>query len=795
MLAAALILCVSTTNIHAQSSQQTRSSQNRWPANIQGNRTNSPPPDATRQTMSNGEKYVLHPSLAQPRRHTPQQTSRGGHQNPGGYSTGQAQQSAGKSHGTVGFRPAYQQRRAQPVQLSQQPARSHGHRAISRVGYQSLSPEESMQIYPAGTQPGPFSDTARLPIPDGQFTPPANAVPTARPGIAQDSNYALPPQRQRVQQPIPLQPLNAGNDVRTFVFNFNKAPWQLVLRKFAQEFGMSLQVSHAVIGEFTYYDQTAYSVPEAINIFNDYLLPQGSILIHHANKLTLAGANTEIPDGFIPFVRITDLPVIGRNHLATIAIPLERADPVATAEEISKFLSPVGRVEPLSNSQRVVVTDTGAYLRRIFDLVTGAGIASREPTSSVYELRHAQAEDVAKAINEFYAQRTGGGPAGAGDESQHIVVAEKTTKSIIIRDAAGRGSEVYSLIQQMDRPPRQVLIQALIVEVQLGNTDEFGVELGFQDSVLFDRSIINDVLTVTETTTAPGGIQTTNQRILSQSAAPGFNFNNQPLGNNVAISPATVGGQALSSLGVGRVNGDLGYGGLVLSAGSESINVLLRALTTRFDVDILSRPQVRAVDNHEALIQIGQQVPVVDGVSVTANGSANPVIRQDKAGIILKVTPQISPESNVLVDVQAEKSAFQTGNGVPIFVDGTNGNVIEAPRKDITTANTLVSVQSGQTIVLGGMITNEESVIERKVPFLGDIPIIKHAFRHDLRSSTRKELLIFLTPHVIESEHHSRELDEQIKSHVHIPDSAYEFPDLGGGGHSFGLSGDGCVIE
>lgn len=793
MLAAALILCVAITNINAQSSQQPISSKNRWPTNLQGSRTNSPHRHAARQTTSNGEKYVLHPSLTQPRPQESQQTqtSRGGNQNFGGYSARLAQQSIPKSHGTVGFRPAYQNRRSQPVQQYQQPTRIHGHRAISRVGYQSLSPEESMQIYPAGTQPGQFSDAARLPIPDGQFTPPANAVPSARPGIAQDSSYALPPQ----QQQIPLQPLNAGNDGRTFVFNFNKAPWQLVLRKFAQEFGMSLQVSHTVIGEFTYYDQTAYSVPEAINIFNDYLLPQGAILIHHANKLTLAGANTEIPDGFIPFVRITDLPVIGRNHLATIAIPLERADPVATAEEISRFLSPVGRVEPLSNSQRVVVTDTGAYLRRIFDLVTGAGIASREPTSSVYELRHAQAEDVAKAINEFYAQRIGGGPAGAGDESQQIVVAEKTTKSIIIRDAAGKGSEVYSLIQQMDRPPRQVLIQALIVEVQLGNTDEFGVELGFQDSVLFDRSIINDVLTVTETTTAPGGIQTTNQRILSQSAAPGFNFNNQPLGNNVAISPATVAGQALSSLGVGRVNGDLGYGGLVLSAGSESINVLLRALTTRFDVDILSRPQVRAVDNHEALIQIGQQVPVVDGVNVTANGSANPVIRQDKAGIILKVTPQISPESNVLIDVQAEKSAFQTGNGVPIFVDGTNGNVIEAPRKDITTANTLVSVRSGQTIVLGGMITNEESVIERKVPFLGDIPIIKHAFRHDLRSSTRKELLIFLTPHVIESEHHSRELDEQIKSHVHIPDSAYEFPDLGGGGHSFGLSGDGCVIE
>ncbi len=131
---------------------------------------------------------------------------------------------------------------------------------------------------------------------------------------------------------------------------------------------------------------------------------------------------------------------------------------------------------------------------------------------------------------------------------------------------------------------------------------------------------------------------------------------------------------------MGRINGDLGFGGLVLSAGSESISVLLRALRQNFHVDILSRPQIRALDNHEALIQIGRQVPVVDGVSVTAVGSANPVIRQDQSGIILKVVPQIGGDGNVLIDVKAEKSAYllTPGTGVPIFTDATNGNVIEA---------------------------------------------------------------------------------------------------------------------
>jgi len=165
----------------------------------------------------------------------------------------------------------------------------------------------------------------------------------------------------------------------------------------------------------------------------------------------------------------------------------------------------------------------------------------------------------------------------------------------------------------------------------------------------------------------------------------------------------------------------------------------------------LSRPQIRTIDNIEAMIQIGKQVPVVDGVSVTAVGSANPVIRQDQSGIILKVTPKISPDNQVLVDVKAEKSAYQLtpGTGVPIFTDATNGNVIEAPVKDITTAATTVNIESGETVVLGGMITRDLISLNRKVPFLGDIPYLGKLFQYNLNDTKRKELLIFLTPVIV----------------------------------------------
>src|SRR5206468_9979032 len=106
------------------------------------------------------------------------------------------------------------------------------------------------------------------------------------------------------------------------------------------------------------------------------------------------------------------------------------------------------------------------------------------------------------------------------------VVAEKNTNSLLVRGTPREMAEIQKLILDLDSAPQQVVIQALLIEVELGNTNEFGLEVGVQDSVLFNRSVIDKVLTVTQTNTTPGGNQTTNQNIISQTANPGFNFNN-----------------------------------------------------------------------------------------------------------------------------------------------------------------------------------------------------------------------------------------------------------------------------
>ncbi len=330
-----------------------------------------------------------------------------------------------------------------------------------------------------------------------------------------------------------------------------------------------------------------------------------------------------------------------------------------------------------------------------------------------------------------------------------IVVPDVNGNNLMISATPDYLDEILSIIAKLDKAPAQVIIQAMLVEVTLNNNDEFGIELGFQDSVLFDRSIIDSITTLTQTTTNQN-IQTTTQQIVSQSGSPGYNFNNgNPLGNNLGPggSPNTVGSQSLTNFGVGRTNSELGFGGLVLSASSEQVSVLIRALQAQRNTQILSRPQIRTVHNQLAEIQVGQSVPRVNGVTIS-NNIANPNIEYDDAGIILSVTPRINPDGQIVMEVIAEKSNY-IDDGVPVFTDATNGNVIVAPIKNITVARSTVSVTSGQTIVLGGMITKNDDTIQRKVPWLGDIPIINHLFRYDATSTVRTELLIFRTPRVI----------------------------------------------
>ncbi len=444
---------------------------------------------------------------------------------------------------------------------------------------------------------------------------------------------------------------------------------------------------------------------------------------------------------------------------------------IAGAEDASSGLIPLRfSVDVRTNS---IIAVGGAEALRVVEAILLRLDESdiRQRRTTVVRLKNSPVTEVANAINLFLQSQRDLvtlDPELISNvellEREIVVVPEPVSNSLLVSATPRYFEEIERIIFELDQAPAQVVIQALLVEVELSQTDEFGVEIGVQDSVLFDRSLVNadNFLTVTDTVTN-GQIQTSTQRIINQEGVPGFNFNNPalPLGNNTNVRPSSIGTQGLSNFALGRVNSDLGYGGLVLSASSESLNALIRALAARRNVHILSRPQIRTVDNQLAQIQVGQIVPRVQGVTVTDN-FANPIVQDTNVGIILTVTPRISPDGAIVMETVAEKSQL-SGQGVPIFTDVATGAVTESPIIDITTARTTVAVPNGQTIVLGGMITRSDDTLERKVPWFGDIPLLGTAFRYDSTSTRRTELLIFLTPRIIRDDADS-ELIKQIEA-------------------------------
>ena len=373
----------------------------------------------------------------------------------------------------------------------------------------------------------------------------------------------------------------------------------------------------------------------------------------------------------------------------------------------------------------------------------------RNRLTSVYVLKNTTATPVATAINQYLTNRqtlnTNAtnlvSPVTVWDQAV-IVVPEPITNSLIVNATPRFAEDIKRIIQQLDTRKNMVAIQVLIAEVKLSDFEQFGIELGIQDSLLFDRGL--------------GTI--------------GFPFNQANVGNN--STPAALQGrnaaaaQGLSNFGLGRSDATLGYGGLVLSASSDSVNVLVRALQQSSRLQILSRPQVQTLDNQLAAVQVGAQVRMPSGTAITS-GIAQTQVTPVDIGIILQVTPRTNLDGNIILFVDVSKSELgpasegTTIQGAQTSVAGVVTAPVQVPQIKKTVASTTVNTRSGQTVILGGLITKNQTEITRRVPYLGDIPVLGRLFRFDSTQVDRTELLIIMTPYIIQTDEQQNWLSQR----------------------------------
>lgn len=362
--------------------------------------------------------------------------------------------------------------------------------------------------------------------------------------------------------------------------------------------------------------------------------------------------------------------------------------------------------------------------------------------AEVFWLRNATAVDVAAALTNYFnsltqaQQQLNNGLNQIVSQAELVnrqvfVVAEETTNSLLISASPENFEVAMRLIERLDRRPPLIAIQVLIAEIQLDDSFELGTEWGIQDGLLFDRQASTGG-------TLGSTVFNTGTTITGPSGGPGMTQN--------------VAGQALSSFGVGR-NNAAGLGGIVLSASSEAVGVLLRALQTANRAQILNRPMITTLDNRLASTQIGQLVPRVTGISQAGVGVPQQIQTADaEVGLILQVLPRVNQDGLILMEVRVENSSVgDPDTGIPIGF-GTGGEVIRSPIISTTNATTTVSAYSGQTVVFAGLIRKSRSTSRSQVPILGSLPLIGPAFRFDVESEQRRELMVVLTPRIVNSD-------------------------------------------
>jgi general secretion pathway protein D len=368
-----------------------------------------------------------------------------------------------------------------------------------------------------------------------------------------------------------------------------------------------------------------------------------------------------------------------------------------------------------------------------------AGFAER--ITEVIWLRHQSAPLIATAIQTYVQQRTqtvntiqqfqqGLGPFDLPDRDL-VVVAEEVSNSLLLSVSPRLYDDVRRLIESLDRRPPMVLIKVVLAEVTLGDQFELGGEIGLQDSLLFDRG-----------RALPANLP---------NSTPGFNFNGNNTPNVSVAGAESVASRAVSTFGLGATSTAAGYGGFVLSAASESFSLLFRALQDANRAQILSRPQIMTVDNKAGFINVGQLVARVNGLQTQQAGIA-PIlsIADVEVGLTLEVLPRVGADGLISMLILARRSEVDRtpGTGTPISTD-LNNNPIVVPDINETRAESTIVAYSGQTVVFGGLIQKTRTVQSRRVPYLSQIPLVGVMFRFDRETERRSELLIVMTPMLI----------------------------------------------
>ena len=351
-----------------------------------------------------------------------------------------------------------------------------------------------------------------------------------------------------------------------------------------------------------------------------------------------------------------------------------------------------------------------------------------EMVTEYVPISYGNAEDIAKLLTEDAKSGTGGGGAGGGGGQSRGFLSprgsisfDRRTNTLLIIDIPQRVASIKDLVRLLDKPVDQVVIEARIVIANESFARELGAKFGISgknNNVYFNNTVANNVTTQNSYNSAAN----------ANSAVPPPNPLVQPTltrGLNVNL-PSTLAGA--SSLALSILNG--GY----------ALDIELSALQTEGRGEVISNPRIVTSNQKEAVIRQGQEVPYLTITGSAAGGSQVPQVQFKEALLELKVTPTITNDGRVFLNMNVKKDE------VSGFTDTGFGEVPNIAKREV---NTAVLMEDGQTVVIGGVYEFQDRSDLSKVPFLADLPVLGNLFKKHGRTKSKAELLIFVTPKVL----------------------------------------------
>ncbi len=574
-------------------------------------------------------------------------------------------------------------------------------------------------------------------------------------------------------------------------FNLKEADITAVANTVAEVTGKNFVIDPRVKGKVTIISSRPMEREEIYQIFLSVLQVHGFAAIEAGNVVKIVpSANAKQIA-----VPLASQKKPGRlDELVTRVIELNNV-PAAQLVPILRPLVPQqGHLVAYPPSNSLVISDHAANIERLYDIIKRIDRPSVDEIDIV-NLKNASATEVVRILNSLQQ----GGSAGANQavlSARPTLVADERTNSILISGEPTARLRLLAVISHLDTPlesggnthviylhyadaveMREVLtgVSDTIIEEQEGGADGAAAAPTSPINIQADESTnaliitappeqflaLQDVIRkldirraqvqveaviaeVSGSTAAAIGVQFQSTTDLNSSGAFGGTSFQSPTGlvpsiTDAAANPAAVNGGGLA---LGFIDGSTTFGGTEIL----NLGALVNLINNDTSSNVLSTPSLLTLDNEEASITVGQNVPFVTGTQQTTNGLANPfqTIERQDVGIILRVTPQINEGDAVRLDIEQETSSVSSA--------ATASDIITNTRE----ISTSVLVEDGGIVVLGGLIEDRLNETVQKVPGLGDIPVLGNLFRFKETTYDKTNTMVFLRPLIIRNEEQSR---------------------------------------